>query len=50
LDRQAAIDRTKQMHEIWEQAGAAMSQAQYRQQAQANKKRREVDFAVGDRV
>jgi hypothetical protein len=40
----------KQIHEVWTWCRTAIAEAQQRQQVQANKHRRPVDFGVGDKV
>src|SRR6266480_4324677 len=46
-DAQAHI---KRIHQVWEWCRTAMSRAQERQQVQANRHRRPVDFMVKDKV
>ena len=46
-DAQAHIER---IHKVWEWCREGMAKAQERQQAQANKHRRPVDFTVKDKV
>ncbi|OJD15207.1 hypothetical protein ACJ73_09001, partial [Blastomyces percursus] len=50
LSRQQAEQYASRMHEIWEFARKNMEGAQEQQQKQANKRRRELDFDVGDMV
>jgi transposase InsO family protein len=50
LNREEAQALAKRMKSVWEHAQGHMTRAQERQQLQANKRRREVDFKVGDQV
>jgi hypothetical protein len=47
---EAMKERINNMRDIWEQASKAIKEAQDRQARQANRKRREPDFIVGDMV
>lgn len=49
-NRQEAQVWTRRLHQAWEDAKSSMLLAQERQKVQANKRRREVDFGVGDMV
>ena len=50
ISRQRAQDATKQMEKIWSTVGTQIRQAQDQQKRQADKRRRPIDFDVGDRV
>jgi transposase InsO family protein len=50
MARADAKAHVKRIHQVWEWCQDAIAKAQERQQVQANKHRRPVDFAVGDRV
>ena len=50
LNQQEAKDLVKRIHDAWKFAQDGVSQAQQRYATQANKKRREIDFDVGDSV
>jgi hypothetical protein len=50
IDREAAIQRARQMEDVWEFAQRQMKKAQEQQKRQADKHRREIDFEVGDNV
>ena len=48
--REDAQDHLKRIHKVWEWCRAAMTKAQEKQQVQANKHRRPVDFGEKDKV
>jgi uncharacterized membrane protein YccC len=48
--REDAYQQVKRIHKVWEWCRTAMAKAQQKQQIQANKHRRPVDFKVGDKV
>jgi hypothetical protein len=50
LNRKEAREYGKRIQQAWELARASMKQAQERYSKQANKRRRPVDFEVGDKV
>ena len=50
MTREAAQEMAKRAHDAWKWARDHLRKAQERQARQANKKRREVDFDVGDYV
>ena len=50
MTRAAAQEMAKRAHDAWKWAREHLQEAQDRQAKQANKKRREVDFDVGDYV
>ena len=50
LSQAEAVQFSERMHQAWEKARSSILRAQERQQKQANKHRRPVDFQVGDKV
>jgi len=50
LNREEAQQFARRMHDAWQTARDSMRKAQEKQKEQANKRRREVDFDVGDMV
>jgi len=50
ISRQQAQDATKRMEKIWSTIGTRIRQAQDRQKRQADRRRRPIDFDVGDRA
>lgn len=50
LNREEARERARKIEESWQLAQGQMKEAQERYTRQANKKRREVNFDVGDKV
>jgi transposase InsO family protein len=48
--RENAVQRVKQIQEVWRFAQGNIAKAQEKQEIQANKHRRPVDFDVGDKV
>lgn len=50
MNRLAAADRAKRMEEIWDFVRGQMLGSQERQRRQADRRRREIDFDVGDHV